>query len=397
MLPRPLRRGHPLVGAARVDERTKNLLRRVAPGEVAILDHEDLDRVSAEGLVAAGVSAVVNAARSISGRYPNLGPLILVEAGIPLVDNVGSLLIRKVREGDPVRIDGDRVYVRETLVGVGLAQSSRTVLADMDEARSALAGQFERFAENTMDFMQRERDLLFAGAGLPELEHQLARRPVLVVVRGYDYKQDLAALGPYIRDVRPVLIGVDGGADALLGAGYLPDLIVGDMDSVSDEALMLARATDRGLRRRGRPTEVIVHAYADGRSPGRARLEELGIPHAVVEAAGTSEDLALLLAHQKGAELIVAVGSHGTLREFLDKGRMGMASTFLVRLRVGETLMDAKGVSRLYSGRLRMRDTLLLVGSALFAMAAVVLISKPLRLYLGQLFDSFMFWARGLF
>lgn len=379
---------------ARVDRRTKDLAQRSRPGDVALILHEDLDRVSAESLVEAGVAAVVNAAASISGRYPNLGPLILIEAGIPLVDRVGPLLLDKVREGDPIRIDGDRIFVRDALVGVGIRQSRDSVLTDMDAANRALGEQFESFARNTVEFMRRERDLLFGGTGLPALRHQIAGRPVLVVVRGYSYREDLAALRAYIRDARPVLIGVDGGADALLDEGYVPDLIVGDMDSVSDEALELAIPGGRRT-----PTEVVLHAYADGRAPGKPRLDHLGVPHTVVEALGTSEDLAFLLAHEQGADLIVAVGSHGNLREFLDKGREGMASTFLVRLRVGETLLDAKGVSRLYgSRRIRGRDTALLVGSALFAMLMVILASPPLRLYFVQLFEQlrqFVFDVRG--
>ncbi len=374
-----------------MDRRTKNLLRRIHPGEIAVVDHEDLDRVAAEGLVEAGVGGVVNAAKSTSGRYPNLGPLILVQAGVPVVDGVGRLVMDKISEGQPVRLDGDRVFVGSVLAGVGVRQSHESVVAAMEAARVALAEQFESFARNTVDFIQRERDLLFGGSGLPELVHLLAGRPVLVVVRGYHYREDLAALRPYIRDVGPVLIGVDGGADALLDAGYRPDLIVGDMDSVSEQALLLARR-DGGWRRRP-PTEVVVHAYPGGRAPGRARLEALGVPYRVMESSGTSEDAAFLLAHGKGAELIVAVGTHGNLREFLDKGRMGMASTFLVRLRVGEILMDAKGVSRLYSGRVRGRDILLLVGAAMFAMLVVVLTSQSFRLFLHQILDQ----LKGLF
>jgi uncharacterized membrane-anchored protein len=375
-----------------VDRRTKALLRRVRPGDVAVIHHEDLDRVSAEGLVAAGVAAVVNAAPSITGRYPNLGPLILLEAGIPLVDGVGELLLRKVREGDPVHVDGDRVYAHGALVGVGVRRTPDDVLAEMDRAREHLGERFESFARNTLDYLQAERDLLFGGMGLPALRHELRRRHVLVVVRGYGYKEDLAALRPYIRDVRPILVGVDGGADALLDAGYVPDLIVGDMDSVSDRALELARPDARGRA----PTELVVHAYRDGRAPGRARLEALGLPYHVVEATGTSEDLAFLLAHEEGAELIVAVGTHGNLREFLDKGREGMASTFLVRLRVGEILMDAKGVSRLYRSGLRRGDLLLLVGSAALAVALVAGVSPAVRLYLRLVLDDLLFWLRGL-
>ncbi len=377
---------------ARVDARTKRLIRRLQPSEVAVIDHEDLDRVSAEGLVAAGAAAVVNASDSISGRYPNLGPLILLQAGIPLVDSVGDLLLRKVREGDAVRLEGDRVYVGERLVGVGVAQSEASVRETMAQAQLSLADRFETFARNTVDYMQRERDLLFGGAGLPSLTHELTGRSVLVVVRGYQYKEDLAVLAPYIRDVRPVLVGVDGGADALMEAGYQPDIIVGDMDSVSDAALRLA-LRKRGALGRRRPTEVVVHAYQDGHAPGSVRLDALGVPYKIVRSAGTSEDAAFLLAHEKGAETIVAVGSHGNLREFLDKGREGMSSTFLVRLRVGEILMDAKGVSRVYSPRLRTRDALLLVAGALGAMALVILVSPSLRLYVTLLFEHVRQWV----
>ena len=375
-----------------MDRRTKRLVQRLQPGEIAVIDHEDLDRVSAEGLVAAGVAAVVNASASISGRYPNLGPLILLQAGIPLVDDVGPLLLRKVREGDEIRLQGDRVYDGERLVGIGIAQSEGSVRETMAEAQLGLGDRFESFARNTVDYIQRERDLLFGGAGLPAIEHTLGGRSVLVVVRGYNYKEDLGVLGPYIRDVRPVLMGVDGGADALIEAGYRPDVIIGDMDSVSDAALRLALRPRKAFRRR-LPTEIVLHAYRDGQAPGRARLDALGVPYKVVQSAGTSEDVAFLLAHEKGAETIVAVGSHGNLREFLDKGRDGMASTFLVRLRVGEILMDAKGVSRVYSPRLRTRDALLLVVGALAAIGLVILVSPSLRLYVTLLFEHVRQWV----
>jgi uncharacterized membrane-anchored protein len=244
----------------------------------------------------------------------------------------------------------------------------------MGEARNRLAGQFDAFARNTLDFLQRERDFLFGGEGMPELNQDLRGRHVLVVVRGAHYREDLAALSAYARDVKPVFVGVDGGADALLERGYTPHIIVGDMDSVSERAL-------------GCGAEIVLHAYPGGEAPGRERLEKLGLPFAVVEASGTSEDVAYLLAHEKGADLIVAVGSHGNLREFLDKGRRGMASTFLVRLRVGEILVDAKGVSRMYRGSIRGRDVALLIGAALFAMVAVTAVSEPLQLFFKQLVE----------
>ncbi|HEY7401142.1 MAG TPA: putative cytokinetic ring protein SteA [Actinomycetota bacterium] len=386
---RPHRRRLEL-GVARVDARTKRLVARAHPGDVAVIDHEDLDRVAAEGLVRAGVAGVVNASPSITGRYPNLGPLILVQAGVPLVDAVGPLVMRKVREGDRLRLEGDRVFVDDRLVGIGTRQSRDSVIGDMEDAKAGLGDRFDGFARNTLEYLQQERDLLFGGAGLPGLDHELAGRPVLVVVRGYGYREDLAALRAYIRDVRPVLVGVDGGADALIDEGYAPDLIVGDMDSVSDAALELARTGRR------RPAELVLHAYGDARAPGQARLDRLGVPYKVAQAVGTSEDLAFLLAHEQRADLIVAVGSHGNLREFLDKGREGMASTFLVRLRVGEILLDAKGVSRLYAGGSRRWETWLLVGSALVAVAIIVLVSPALRLYVSQNFHAFLDWLRDV-
>jgi uncharacterized membrane-anchored protein len=370
-----------------VDGRTKRLLTRLLPGEVAVIDHEDLDRVAAEGLVARGAAAVVNASPSITGRYPNLGPLILVRAGVPLVDGVGGLLMRKVREGDRLRVEGDRVMLDGALVGVGLRQTERSVIRAMDEARTRLSERFDDFARNTLEYMQRERDLLFGGEGMPALDHDLAGRHVLVVVRGTNFREDLAALSAYISDVKPVLVGVDGGAEALLEQGYRPDIIVGDMDSVSEASLRAG-------------AELVLHAYPSGRAPGRQRLESLRRPYKVIEATGTSEDVAYLLAHDKGAALIVAVGSHGNLREFLDKGREGMASSFLVRLRVGEILVDAKGVSRMYRGRVRGRDLILLIGAALFSMIAVVAVSEPLQLFLRQLVEmgrQFLFRLGQLF
>lgn len=325
-------------GTARVDTRTKNLTKRLRPGDVAVIDHLDVDRVSAEALVRCRPAAVLNAAPSTSGRYPNLGPEILVEAGVPLIDDLGPDVLT-IAEGQHVRVLEGQVLVGERLVAEGTVQTEETVAAAMAEARSGLAVQLEAFAANTMDYLRRERDLLLDGVGVPDIRTEIEGRHVLIVVRGYHYKEDLVILRPYIKEYRPVLVGVDGGADAILEAGWKPDLIVGDMDSVSDRALKCG-------------AEVVVHAYRDGRAPGVERVEQLGVEHVVFPATGTSEDVAMLLADDKGAELIVAVGTHATLVEFLDKGRAGMASTFLTRLRVGGKLVDAKGVSRLYRQRI---------------------------------------------
>jgi uncharacterized membrane-anchored protein len=341
----------------RVDARTKNLTKRLKPGEIAVIDHQDIDKVSAEALLACRPAAVVNAALSISGRYPNLGPEILVDAGIPLVDHVGRDIMHTLHEGELVRVDGDQVWVGETVVATGQAFDHDLVVSSMNEARAGLAVQLEAFAANTMEYLRRERDLLLDGVGVPDIRTVLEGRHALIVVRGYHYKEDLRTLRSYIREYRPVLIGVDGGADALIEAGLKPHLIVGDMDSVTDSTLRCG-------------AEIVVHAYRDGNAPGLERVRRVGVEPVVFPATGTSEDVAMLLADDKGASLIVAVGTHATLVEFLDKGRSGMASTFLTRLRVGGKLVDAKGVSRLYRSRIsNLTLTLMLfVGlSALFA------------------------------
>jgi len=329
--------GSELRGPARVDTRTKSLTRRLRPGDIAVIDHLDLDRVSAEALVQCRPGAVLNAARSTSGRYPNLGPAILSEAGIPLIDDLGPGIM-SVADGRRLVVDGGTVRDGETVVAEGVRQTAETIEAATIEARSGLSDQLESFAANTMDYLRRERALLLDGVGVPDVRTPIAGRHALIVVRGYHYKEDLRTLRPYVKEYRPVLIGVDGGADAILEAGWKPHVIVGDMDSVSDKALLCG-------------AEIIVHAYRDGRAPGLERVERLDVPHLLFPATGTSEDVAMLLADDKDAELIVAVGTHATLVEFLDKGRSGMASTFLTRLRVGAKLVDAKGVSRLYQHR----------------------------------------------
>jgi uncharacterized membrane-anchored protein len=359
-----------IVGTARLDRRTKRLVGRLRPGDIAVIDHVDLDRVAADSLVAVGVAAVLNAKPSVSGRYPNLGPEVLIKAGIPLIDDLGESIFQQIREGDTVRIDGNTVLVGDEPIGHGTRQDAESVAKAMADAREGLSVQLEAFAANTMEYLKQERDLLLDGVGVPDIETPIRGRHCLIVVRGYDYKADLDVLRPYIREFKPVLIGVDGGADALVEAGYTPDLIIGDMDSVTDDVLRCG-------------AEVIVHAYPDGRAPGLARVNSLGVSAQTFPAAATSEDLAMLLADGKGASLIVAVGTHATLVEFLDKGRGGMASTFLTRLKVGGKLVDAKGVSRLYRQSISGSSLLLLVLSALAAMASAVAVSTVGKAYLG--------------
>jgi uncharacterized membrane-anchored protein len=361
-----------VVGAARLDRRTKRLAGRVRPGEVAVINHVDLDRVAADSLVASGVVAVVNTRPSISGRYPNLGPEALVNAGIVLVDDVGDEIFDKVRDGAELRIDGGSVYLGEELVASGVRHDADTIAAGMANARDGLSVQLEAFAANVVEYLKRERELLLDGVGVPEVATRMAGRHVLIVVRGYDYQADLARLRPYIRDFQPVLVGVDGGADALVEAGYRPDMIIGEMDAVSDDVLRCG-------------AEVVVHASPDGRAPGLARISTLGLSAVTFPAAATSEDIAMLLAAEQGASLVVAVGSHATLMEFLDKGRGGMASTFLIRLRLGNKLVDAKGVSRLYRQTLSTSSLVWLVVATLVTTAAAFAVTTVGRFYLQAL------------
>ncbi|MEJ3748035.1 putative cytokinetic ring protein SteA [Actinomycetes bacterium KLBMP 9797] len=376
-----------ITGTARLDRRTKRLVGRLRPGDIAVIDHVDLDRVAADSLVAVGVAAVLNAKPSVSGRYPNLGPEVLVKAGIPLVDDLGEDIFERIREGDQVRVEGNTIFIGTEPVAPGVRQDAETVAKAMADAREGLSVQLEAFAANTMEYLKQERDLLLDGVGVPDIETQISGRHCLIVVRGYDYKADLEVLRPYIREFKPVLIGVDGGADALVEAGYTPDIIIGDMDSVTDDVLRCGG-------------EVVVHAYPDGRAPGLARVQQLGIPAITFPAAATSEDLAMLLADEKGASLLVAVGTHATLVEFLDKGRGGMASTFLTRLKVGGKLVDAKGVSRLYRQSISGSSLLLLVLSAVAAMTSAVAVSTVGKAYLAvasEWWDNLVFQLGQLF
>jgi uncharacterized membrane-anchored protein len=351
-------------GRARVDRRTKRLLDRLQPGEIAVIDHEDLDRIAAENLVRARPAAVVNAGASISGRYPNVGPLLLAAAGIPLVDKAGEAVFDRIDEGAQVRVDGNEVWLGSTLVAKGTRQSLSSLEVEYEAAKGSLGEELERFAENTLEYMRRERHFVVEPPDFPDLGVSFRHRHALVVVRGADYRSDLAHLRSYIREMKPVLVAVDGGADALLDVGFVPDLIIGDFDSVTTTALHSG-------------AKLAVHAYPGGEAPGAARLQQLGLDFTLLEAPGVSEDLAMLVAFEQGAELIVAVGTHASMVDFLDKGRAGMASTFLTRLRVGPVLVDAKGVSRLYENRIRKRDMTFFLVAVLVAFIALIVFAFP--------------------
>ncbi|HSC90907.1 MAG TPA: putative cytokinetic ring protein SteA [Gaiellaceae bacterium] len=353
-------------GRARLDRRTKHLVKRLTADDVAIIDHADLDRVSAEELLESGVRVVLNVADSQTGRFPNPGPLVLVRGGVCLIDVPGAALFDAVTDGEMLTVRGPGVYRNGTCLASGRILGEDDLERALDEGRARVTEALEDFAENTMRYLRDEGGVLAGEIAFPALATRFRDRHALVVARGPGFKRDLRSVRPYVRDFKPVLVAVDGGADALLEAGYAPDVIVGDMDSVSDGAL-----------RSG--AELVCHAYRGGRAPGAARLESLGLAYQTIEAPGISEDVALLLAHDKGAELIVAVGTHLNLTEFLERNRRGMSSTFVTRLKVGEILVDAKGVSRLVSRGPGLWPLLAVVLAGLAAIVAAVVVSPALR------------------
>ncbi len=358
-----------LEGTVRLGKRTKVLTGRIQPGEIVVIDHADLDRVAAEGLVEKQVKAVINASVFCTGRYPNLGALVLCGAGITLIEGVGSEVFSRIREGDHVKLEEGTVLRDGEVVAEGEVVTLEVAEERLDASKKNISTALESFAENTLQYMINERDFILEAIRLPETSTEFSGRHVLVVVRGYGYKEDLASLRGYIHDFRPVLVGVDGGADALLEQKLTPHVIIGDFDSVSTKALTCG-------------AELVVHAFSDGVAPGAERLDALHLTYLTFEAPGTSEDVAMLLAHEKGAELIVAVGARASMVEFMDKGRKGMASTFLVRLRVGPKLVDAKGVSELHRTAPRRWELYGLVAAALVTMLVVIGISQPMQLVL---------------
>lgn len=354
-------------GTVRVDRRTSTLVRRLKPGDIAVIDHLDLDRANAEALLERGVVAVVNVSPFISGRYPNLGPELLARSGVLLVDNVGAEALGRLHDGASARVHAGRLFVNGEPVVEGEELTVDKIGELMEEARGGLSTQLQSFTHNTTEFLRREQDLLLHGQGAPRLRTPMLDRPVVVVVRGYDYREDLHGLRRYIREQRPVLVGVDGGADALLEAGHHPDIVViGEAGlSPATRAGDLASVSDQALRGAG---EVVMHTDRGGRAVGAERLDRLGVRAQTFSASAGTEDVALLLADVAGASLIVAVGTHATLDEFLDRRRSGLASTFLTRLRVGPKLVDAKSIPQLYSGRVRLWHLVLVLLAGVLAL-----------------------------
>ncbi len=377
-----------VTGIARVDRRTGDLLRRIGHGDVVVLDQVDLDRATADALVEAQVTGVVNASPSISGRFPNLGPEIVVAAGIVLIDGVGPEILRAVKEGSKVRLHEGVIHVGDKEVGRGTEQSVETIADLMIEAKAGMSAQLEAFSANTIEFLRRERTLILDGLGVPTLNANLRNQQVLIVASGRDHEEDLRRLKRYIAEHRPVLIGVDGGADTLHHLGYRPNVIVGDPDGLSTDTL-----------RSG--AEVVVPAHMDGHAPGLERVQDLGIGAVTFPASGNPEDLALLLADTHGADLVVTVGFQATLHEFLDRGRSGSnPSTFLTRLKLGSKVVDGKAVAALHRSRVSLGAVVLLVLAALIAVAVGVAMSGVGGAYLDWLVNTwhtFTNWVGGIF
>lgn len=369
-------------GSIRCGDRTKDLAKILTPGQIAVIAHDDLDRVAAESLVQAKVAAVINLRPSITLRYPNGGPSVLLEANIPLMD-CADKTIAEIEKYTSVDCDLSNSTARFIGDGLSLEVPGKVWTRDeinkaMELSRDNIGVELKKFALNTLEYIDKEVDDFFAPLELPDLKTKFKGRHCLVVVRGHDYKKDLQTLKPYIKEYCPVIIAVDGGADAVLEVGLQSDIIIGDFDSVTEAALD--------------GPELIHHVHRDGRAPGKEELEAFGRPYKEFVSNGMSEDVAMLMAYEAGASLIVAVGTHGTMVELLDKGRRGMASTFLTRTRLGPVLVDAKGVSRLYEGRVRRRDIVLLVVSALIVVIVMVVVAEPLRVFLSGLGLSIRDW-----
>jgi uncharacterized membrane-anchored protein len=376
------------VGSARVERRSSDVLRRVGAGDVVILDEMDLDRRTADALVEAGVAGVVNVAPSISGRFPNLGPEVLLSAGVILIDRVGSDVLHQLKDGMKVRLHDGGVYVGDREIARGHELTADAVADQLIEAKAGMSAQLEAFSANTIEFLRKERMLILDGVGVPELTVTMEHRHVLVLAPGYGHADDLKRLKWYIREYRPVLIGVDAGADTLRRAGYLPDVIVGDPGGIGTDTLK------RGV-------EVVVPAHIDGYAPGLERIQDLGIGAVTFPASGNSEDLALLLADAHGASLVVTVGFQATLHEFLDRGRSGSnPSTFLTRLRLGSKVVDGAAVASLQREKTPTGAVILLVLAALAVVVVALAVSGLGASYLGVVADianSAFAYIKGFF
>jgi uncharacterized membrane-anchored protein len=376
-----------LVGNAQVDRDLDRLLRRVGPGDIVVLDARDLDRVTADALIDAGVAAVINASPSISGRYPNLGPEVLVANGVILIDDTGQEVFKKVKDGARVRVHDGAVYSGDRRLIVGTERGDQEISELMHEAKSGLVAHLEAFAGNTIEFIRSESPLLIDGIGIPDIDVDLNRRHVVIVGEEDSAADDLKSLKPFIKEYQPVLVGVGTGADVLRKAGYRPQLIVGDPQNMTADVLRCG-------------AQVVLPADADGHAPGLDRIQDLGIGAMTFPAAGSAMDLALLLADHHGAALIVTAGHTATIEEFFDRTRAHTnPSTFLTRLKVGQKLVDAKAVATLYRSRISAGAIAFLVLAMLVAIIVALWVSRADHAvvdWIASYWNRFSLWVQAL-
>lgn len=356
-------------GVVKKDKKTKNLVNRLDNKDIALISHRDLDEIAAISLAEKKVACIINTERTISGKYPNRGPAILVEKNIPIFEVEDSEIFNIIKEGEEIEIDEEKIVFMGKEIGKCTYISPSMIEELIKLGYDNIERELDAFIENTLEYAKREKGLVTGTVEIPKIDVEINNRHALIVVRGKDYKMDLITIKSYINEVKPILIGVDGGGDALLEFGLTPDIIIGDMDSVSDKSLLMAK-------------DVIVHAYTDGRAPGLERVKSLGITPKIFVAPGTSEDIALLLAYENNADLIVAVGTHTNMIDFLEKGRKGMSSTFLVRLKVGGKLVDARGVNKLYSSTFKTKYLIFILIAAFIPLFILILINPITRSFL---------------
>jgi uncharacterized membrane-anchored protein len=362
-----------VIGTARVDRDIDRLLRRVCPGDIVVLDVLDLDRITADALVDAEIAAVVNASTSVSGRYPNLGPEVLVANGVTLIDETGPEVFKKIRDGAKVRLYNGGVYSGDRRLIRGTERTDQEIADLMQEAKTGLVAHLEAFAGNAIEFIRSESPLLIDGIGIPDVDVELRHRHVVVVADEDHAADDLKRLKPFIKEYQPVLIGVGTGAEVLRKAGYRPQLIVGDPSELSTEVLKSG-------------AQVVLPADADGHAPGLERIQDLGVGAMTFPAAGSATDLALLLADHHGAALLVTAGHSANIETFFDRARQhSNPSTFLTRLRVGEKVVDAKAVATLYHNRIS--------GGAIALLILTMLITVIVALWVSRTDTMVLHWA----
>lgn len=359
-------------GTVKKDKKTKRLIYRLKPGDIALLCHEDIDEIAAESLIKAKVKCIINTEKTITGLYPNKGSLMLLKSKIPVYETSDKNIFNIIEDGKIIKIEDSKIYYLNKCIGKCRLINKDEILRLYDLGCKNFNKKLNDFIDNTIIYATKEKSWITNTIDIPEIKTLIKNKHVLVVVRGNGYKDDLKAILGYIKNKKPVLIGVDGGGDALLEFGLVPDIVIGDLDSVSDKCLRLCK-------------EIIVHAYPNGYAPGLKRIRDLGLEAKVFSSVGTSEDIAMLLAYNYDAELIVAVGTHNCMIDFLEKGRKGMGSTFLVRTKIGSKLVDAKGINKLYEEKLNLKYYIYLGLSALLPIYILSMLSLSIKLMLSQI------------